>query len=74
VYLVDKDSKVAFEKVKTGLTGELLVEVEQGPKIGQEIITGPFKTLRTIKVGDKVAVEKPDEKKKGGGPEGEKRG
>jgi HlyD family secretion protein len=74
VYLVDKDSKVAFEKVKTGLTGELLVEVEQGPKIGQEIITGPFKTLRTIKAGDKVAVEKPDEKKKGGGPEGEKRG
>jgi HlyD family secretion protein len=74
VYLVGKENKVAFEKVKTGLTGELLVEVEQGPKIGQEIITGPFKTLRQIKEGDKVAVEKPDEKKKGGGPEGEKRG
>jgi HlyD family secretion protein len=74
VYLIGKENKVAFEKVKTGLTGELLVEVETGPKIGQEIITGPFKTLRQIKEGDKVAVEKPDDKKKGDGPEGEKRG
>ena len=37
-----------------------------GPKPGQEIVTGPFKVLRQVKDGDRVIIEKEDDKKKGG--------
>ena len=64
VYLV-KNGKLEFQKVETGLAGELMIEVKKGPSIGQEIVTGPFKVLRQVKEGDKVAVEKEGDKKKG---------
>jgi len=62
VYLV-KNQKLAFEKVETGLAGELMIEVKKGPKVGAEIVTGPFKVLRQVKEGDKVIVEKEGAKK-----------
>ncbi|MFI5041992.1 MAG: efflux RND transporter periplasmic adaptor subunit [Acidimicrobiales bacterium] len=46
--------KVHFVLVKTGLSGELQVEVTDGLKPGTDVVTGPFKTLRTIKEGDRV--------------------
>jgi HlyD family secretion protein len=64
VYLV-KNGKLEFQKVETGLAGELMIEVKKGPAIGQEIVTGPFKVLRQVKEGDKVAVDKEGDKKKG---------
>ncbi|HJQ97162.1 MAG TPA: efflux RND transporter periplasmic adaptor subunit [Candidatus Polarisedimenticolaceae bacterium] len=48
------EGKVHFVPIKTGLTGELDIEVESGLKEGEAVISGPFKTLRTIKEGDKV--------------------
>lgn len=63
VYVV-KNGKLEFKKVKTGLAGELMVEVATGPAVGDEIVTGPFKVLRQVKEGDKVLVEKEDAKKK----------
>ena len=62
VYTV-ADGKVRFAPVKTGLTGELDIEVENGLKAGETVISGPFKTLRTIKEGDKVK-EMSEEKRK----------
>jgi HlyD family secretion protein len=62
VYLV-KNQKLAFEKVETGLAGELMIEVKNGPKVGEEIVTGPFKVLRQVKEGDKVIIEKEGGKK-----------
>jgi len=62
VYLV-KNGKLAFEKVETGLAGELMIEVKTGPKVGQDIVTGPFKVLRQVKEGDKVIIEKEGGKK-----------
>jgi HlyD family secretion protein len=62
VYLV-KNQKLAFEKVETGLAGELMIEVKTGPKVGEEIVTGPFKVLRQVKEGDKVIIEKEGGKK-----------
>jgi len=53
VYTVES-GKVRFLQVKTGLTGELKVEVTDGLKPGVEVVTGPFKTLRTIKEGDRI--------------------
>jgi HlyD family secretion protein len=62
VYVI-KTGKLAFSKVETGLAGELMIEVKSGPKVGDEIVTGPFKVLRQVKEGDKVIVEKEGGKK-----------
>ena len=62
VYTV-ADGKVRFAPIKTGLTGELDIEVETGLKDGETVISGPFKTLRTIKEGDRVK-EMSEEKRK----------
>jgi HlyD family secretion protein len=60
VYAMRK-GKAVFVPVKTGISGELIVEVT-GLQPGEEIVTGPFKALREIKDGD--AVEKMSEKEK----------
>jgi len=65
VYTVGKEGKLEFQKVETGLAGELMIEVKKGPAVGQEIVTGPFKVLRQVKEGDKVIVDREDQKKKG---------
>ena len=53
VFVVDKDGsgklRVKFVKVTTGITGATDVEVLTGLTEGQEIVTGPFKTLRALK-------------------------
>ena len=61
-----KDGKLVFDKVETGIAGELMIEVKNGPAVGQEIVTGPFKVLRQVKEGDKVIIEKEGGGKKGG--------
>jgi len=64
VYLMES-GKTRFHKIKTGLLGELNMEVLDGLKGGETLITGPFKALRNMKPGDAVKLEKPkkDEKK-----------
>lgn len=64
VYL--NDSGVAkFVIVKTDLSGDSAIEITEGLKEGQEIITGPFRALRDIKDGSKVKEQKLGEKKDG---------
>ena len=63
VYRVDGD-KAKFVAVKTGLQGELNVEILEGLKPGEKIITGPFRILRTLNDGDLIREE--DQKKKDG--------
>jgi HlyD family secretion protein len=64
VYLV-KSGKLEFKKVKSGLAGDLMIQVVDGPPVGAEIVTGPFKVLRQVKEGDRVVVENEGGKKKG---------
>jgi len=65
VYVVDADKsgklRVKFVPVTTGITGATDIEVLTGLTDGQEIVTGPFKTLRTLKGGSLVKrdTEKP---------------
>ena len=54
VYILDKDNKVKFVEVATGITGESDIEVTSGLNAGSEVITGPSRILKTLKVGDKV--------------------
>jgi HlyD family secretion protein len=53
VYIVDKDKngrlRVHFVAVTTGITGATQIEVLSGLKEGDEIVTGPYKTLRGLK-------------------------
>ncbi|HEY8020855.1 MAG TPA: efflux RND transporter periplasmic adaptor subunit [Thermoanaerobaculia bacterium] len=63
VYLM-KDGKARFQPIKTGLTGELSIEVLSGLQGGETLVTGPFKALRTLKPDDPVRLAKPKE----GGP------
>ena len=58
-----RDGKATFVPVKTGLTGDLMVEVLSGLQAGEEIVTGPFKALRQIKGGDRVKPMSEAEKK-----------
>jgi HlyD family secretion protein len=53
VYVMDKDKsgklRAKFVPVTTGITGATDIEVLTGLNEGQEIVTGPFKTLRALK-------------------------
>jgi HlyD family secretion protein len=55
VYVVEKDAhgkqRAKFAPVTTGITGATDIEVLSGLKDGQEIVIGPYKTLRTLKNG-----------------------
>jgi len=61
VYLM-ADGKAQFQKIQTGLLGELSLEVLDGLKGGETVVSGPFRALRSLKPGDPVKVE---EKKEG---------
>jgi HlyD family secretion protein len=54
---VIQNGKAAFRKVDTGITGATDIEVLSGLDDGQEIITGSYKVIRTLKNEAKVKVE-----------------
>jgi HlyD family secretion protein len=55
VYVMEKDAhgkqRAKFVPVTTGITGATDIEVLSGLQDGEEIVTGPYKTLRTLKNG-----------------------
>jgi HlyD family secretion protein len=55
VFVVDKDphgrQRARFVPVTTGITGATDIEVVSGLKEGEEVVTGPYKTLRALKDG-----------------------
>ena len=54
VYLLVNDNgrlRAKFTPVKTGITGSTDIEVESGLSAGQEVVTGRYKILRTLKSG-----------------------
>ena len=55
VYIVEKDAhgkqRAKFVPVTTGITGATDIEVLTGLKEGDEVVIGPYKTLRVLKNG-----------------------
>jgi HlyD family secretion protein len=52
-----QDNRALFVPVKTGIAGEKYFEVLEGLKEGDQVITGPFQSVRGLKDGDEVKVE-----------------
>lgn len=57
VFVVTKTGTVEFRRVKTGINADLQTEVVEGLAEGDEIVTGPFKALRQLKIGDRVKID-----------------
>ena len=54
---VVKDGQARFRAVVTGILGETDIEIREGVQEGEEIVTGSYKTLRTLKDAAKIKVE-----------------
>ena len=60
VYLVTHDGKTMrciFKPVQTGVTGSTEIQVTSGLSPGDEVVTGRFKTLRTLKSGTAIKLD-----------------
>ena len=60
---VVRNKKAVFVPVETGIAGTTDIEVSSGLKEGDEIITGSYKVLRTLKNGATVKVDNSAPKK-----------
>jgi HlyD family secretion protein len=60
---VIRNRKAEFVPVSTGITGTTDVEVLDGLKEGDEIITGSYKILRTLRPGSSVKIDNSAPKK-----------
>ncbi len=58
-----RDGAAVFIPVKTGIAGDKYFEVLSGLKAGDEVITGPFNSVRNLKDGDQAKTEPKDKKK-----------
>jgi HlyD family secretion protein len=54
---VVRDNKAIFTPVKTGIAGEKYFEVLSGTNIGDQVIIGPFSSVRELRDGQMVKVE-----------------
>ena len=61
---VIRDRKAVFVPVETGITGVTEIEVTRGLKDGDDIVTGSYRVLRSLRNGAGVKVEKPSQRKK----------
>lgn len=60
---VVRNKKAVFVPVETGITGTTDIEVTNGLKDGDEIITGSYKVLRSLKNGASVKIDNTAPKK-----------
>jgi len=56
-FMVASGNKAAFRKVETGISGATDIEVLSGLAEGEQIVTGPYQVIRTIKNGAIVKVD-----------------
>jgi HlyD family secretion protein len=60
---VIRDKKALFVPITTGITGTSDIEVLNGLKEGDEVITGSYKVLRTLRPGSSVKIDNKAPKK-----------
>ena len=52
-----QDTKAVFTPLKTGVAGEQYFEVSEGLKPGDQVITGPFASVRELADGESVRLQ-----------------
>ena len=57
VFVVNKEKVARFRPVKTGITGDSEMEILTNLKEGEEVVSGSFQTLRTLKDGTAVKID-----------------
>ena len=57
-----ENNKTVFKAVETGITGENDIEIKSGLSAGQEIVTGPYRQLRTLKPDQTIKREDKNKK------------
>ena len=57
VFVINKERLARFRTVKTGITGDSEIEVLENLAEGEEVVSGSFQTLRTIKDGALVKID-----------------
>ena len=61
VFVVDEGDEARFVPVVTGIADELSIQVTGELEVGQKVISGPYRVLRTLKNGAALKVKKEDE-------------
>lgn len=58
---VIRDGRVVFTPVKVGIAGERYFEVLDGVGAGDQVVTGPFATVRELADGEAVKIQEPQQ-------------
>jgi HlyD family secretion protein len=59
----DKSKTVEFVPIKMGIAGDKYFEIVSGLKPGDQVITGPYNSVRNIADGDAVKIDNKQDKK-----------
>ena len=62
---VFSNGTATFIPVKTGIAGDKYFEVLSGLKAGDQVITGPFNSVRDLQDGDLIKVDTPNANNRG---------
>jgi HlyD family secretion protein len=57
-----RDGMAVFVPIKLGIAGDIYFEVLSGLSVGDQVVTGPFNSVRNIADGDAVRVEEPPDR------------
>lgn len=60
VYLINEEGEAEARRVATGISDELHVEITDGLAAGDEVIIGPYRTLKNLHAGDRVVAKEDD--------------
>jgi HlyD family secretion protein len=63
VYIINADNTVIFREVQTGITGTSDIEVTEGLKEKEKIVTGPYQVLRSLEDNKKIKIQEEEESK-----------
>jgi len=64
VVFVIQDGKAHQRPVRSGISDETHVEILEGLKAGDQVVTGPYRALRDLKDGEAVKISSPEDEAK----------
>lgn len=65
---VIRDARVVFTPITVGIAGERYFEVLSGVAAGDQVVTGPFSSVRELADGEAVRTSQPPQQQRAAGP------